>query len=132
LIPAQGVAQRIALLNCLKAGSHAVRLDLLHYFPLQNAFGIFHILHASHTHTHTHSHDLINKNKIVREVPNTPAPLKNKNHCCCSCCLKKSGGLKVLGVEISSHGCPEKGIQLAENYPQFLKQRRNMQSSIWA
>jgi len=31
---------RIALLNCLKAGSHAVRLDLLHYFPLQNAFGI--------------------------------------------------------------------------------------------
>jgi hypothetical protein len=53
---------------------------------------------ASHTHTLTHTN-------------NTHLPEKEK-----SCCLKKSGGLK-LSVEISSHGCPgKKSSTTAEKY----------------
>ncbi len=75
-------------LLCSTALKQAVRLDLLHYFSLQNAFGILNKVGASLTHTHTHT-----------TTNNTYLPEKEK-----SCCLKKSGGLK-LSVEISSHGC---------------------------
>jgi hypothetical protein len=70
-------------LLCSTALKQAFRLDLLHYFSLQNAFGILNKVGASHTN-------------------NSHLPEKEK-----SCCLKKSGGLK-LSVEISSHGCPGK------------------------
>jgi hypothetical protein len=78
-------------LLCSTALKQAVRLDLLHYFSLQNAFGILNKVGAYHTHTN-----------------NTHLPEKGK-----SCCLNKSGGLK-LSVEISSHGRLGKKIQLLQ------------------
>ncbi len=53
LIPAPTLCR---WLLCSAALKQAVRLDLLHYFSLQNAFGILNKVGASLTHTHTHNH----------------------------------------------------------------------------
>jgi hypothetical protein len=53
------------------------------------------------------------------------AHCREKQNPCCLCCLKKSGGLKLVPAEISPHGCPEKEFNCRESYLQFLTQWNN-------